>query len=65
MVAPIDPFDPEVRGLIRFYSDYGNSRITVELAGDSHIDRVVEAVQAFLLATGYSESSVKEAFNKD
>lgn len=50
----------EEYGVIRFHSDYGNHKVTIELPGDADIHKVGEAFRSFLLATGFSESTLAE-----
>lgn len=50
----------EEYGVIRFFSDYGNGKVAVELPGDADIYKVGEAFRSFLLATGFSPSTIAE-----
>lgn len=50
----------EENGIIGFYSSYGRYDTHITLSGDADIHMVGEALRAFLLATGFSESLVKE-----
>lgn len=50
----------EEYGILRFHSDYGKHKVDIAIPGDATIYEVGEAIKAFLLATGFSESLVSE-----
>ncbi len=50
-------------GVIRFYSDYGKHRVSIELKGDATIYEAAEAFRSFLLATGYSKKNIDEVLD--
>lgn len=47
-------------GIIGFYSTYGKYETHIVLNGDADIHEVGEALNAFLLATGFSPSTIAE-----
>lgn len=50
-------------GVIRFQSDYGHHKVSVELKGDATITEVAEAFRSFLLATGFSKSNIDDVLD--